>query len=264
MKLFLAMFAACLLGAHTQGMIESTFANRQEPTLQTGGPAEQLSKADQLHAEVVKLFAEQDYDKGLILAKQALEIREKVLGPHHLTVALSLRNIAELLIAKRKPREAADFYRRSLIIYEKASSGNDPQLIESLGRYICLLTTIGKSDEIRDVQKRLFKLENGFDESISVSGQSSKENGKIQGRALALPKPDYPAEAKATRLSGSVVMKIRVDEAGKVIELKTLCGHPLLVKGSEPAIWRARFEPAVINGRPLQFISIIIYSFVAR
>ena len=57
-------------------------------------------------------------------------------------------------------------------------------------------------------------------------------------------------------------MKIRVDEAGKVSELKSLCGHPLLVKGSEPAVWRARFQPAVINGRPVQFISTIIYNFV--
>lgn len=262
MKLFLAMLVACPLVAHTLAITESIFSNRQEAAPQSGSSSQELSKADQLHAEVVKLFAEKEYDKALVLAKQVLEIREKTLGPDHLMIALSLQNVAELLIAKKKQKEAADVYRRSLTIYEKASSGNDPKLIESLGRYICLLTTIGRSDEIKDVRKRLFKLENGFDESMSVSGQSSKVDGSMQGRALSLPKPDYSAEARTNRLSGSVVMKVRVNEAGKVIELKSLCGHPFLVKGSEPAVWRARFEPAVIKGQPVQFTSTVIYNFI--
>jgi TonB family protein len=124
-----------------------------------------------------------------------------------------------------------------------------------------LLTTIGRSDEIEDVRKSLFKLENGFDESVSVSGQSSNLSGSLQGRALSLPRPDYSAEARADRASGSVVMKVRVSEAGQVIELKSICGHPLLIKGSEPAVSRARFEPAVINGQPVQFTSTVIYNF---
>lgn len=218
MKLFLAMLVACPLVAHTLATTESILANRQEAASQSGSPSQELSKADQLHAEVVKLFAEKEYDKALVLAKQVLEIREKTLGPDHLMVAVSLQNVAELLIAKKKQKEAADVYRRSLTIYEKGSSRNDPKLIESLGRYICLLTTIGRSDEIKDVRKRLFKLENGFDESLSDSGQSSKVDGSMQGRALTLPKPDYSSEARTNRLSGSVVMKVRVNEAGKVID----------------------------------------------
>ncbi len=261
MKLFLAMLVACLLVAHTLGMTEKVVANRQDAS-QSSSPSQELSKADQLHAEVVKLFAEQEYDKALVLAKQILEIREKILGPDHLMVALSLQNVAELLIAKRKQKEAADVYRRSLSIYEKASRGNDPKVIESFGRYICLLTTMGRTDEIKEVRKSLFKLENGFDESVSVSGQSSKLSGSMQGRALSLPRPDYSAEARANRVSGSVVMKVRVNEAGHVIELRSICGHPLLIKGSESAVWRARFEPAVIKGQPVQFTSTVIYNFI--
>ena len=261
MKLFLAMLLTCSWGADTQGITVSIFANRQEAASQTSSASEQLSKAEQLQVELVKLFIKQEYDKGLVLAKQILEIREKVLGPDHQMVALSFQNIAELLVAKKKLKEAADFYRRSLAIYEKASRGNEPILIEALGRYICLLTTIGKNDEIKDARKRLFKVENGFDEFTGVSGQNSKVDG-IQGRALILPKPDYPSEARANRISGSVVMKIRVNEAGKVIELKSLCGHPLLVRASEAAVGNARFEPAVINGRPVKFVSTIIYKFV--
>lgn len=262
MKLFLAMLLACSWGAHTQGITVSIFANRQEAASQTSSASEQLSKAEQLQVELVKLFIKQEYDKGLVLAKQILEIREKVLGPDHQMVALSFQNIAELLVAKKKLKEAADFYRRSLAIYEKASRGNEPILIEALGRYICLLTTIETRDEIKDARKRLFKVENGFDEFTGVSEENSKVDAGTQGRALSLPRPDYSAEARANRISGSVVMKIRVDETGKVIEVKSLCGHPLLVRGSEPAVWRARFEPAVINGRPVKFVSTIIYKFV--
>jgi tetratricopeptide (TPR) repeat protein len=262
MKLFLAMLVACPLVAHTPWMTESIFANQQEAASQSGNPSQELSKADQLNAEVVKLFAEKKYDQALVLAKQVVEIREKTLGPDHLMVALSLQNVAELLIAKKKQKEAADVYRRFLTIYEKASGRNDAELIGFLERYICLLTTIEKSDETKDVQKRLFKLENGFDESTDATGQSSTMGGIMPGRALSLPRPDYSAEARANRVAGSVVMKVRVNEAGKVIELKSLCGHPLLVKGSEPAVWRARFEPAVIKGQPVQFTSTVIYNFV--
>jgi tetratricopeptide (TPR) repeat protein len=264
MKLFIAMLVACPLVAHTLGMTEGIFANQQGAVSQSGSPSEELSKADQLNAEVVKLFAEKEYDKAMVLAQQVLEIREKIFGPDHLMVALSLQNVAELLIAKKKQKEAADVYRRSLTIYEKASGGNDPKLIESLGRYICLLATIGRSDERKDVQKRLFKLENGFDESIGASMQSSKMDERMQGRAVSLPRPDYAVEARASRVSGSVVMKVKVNELGKVIDVKSICGHPLLVKGSEAAIWRARFEPAVVKGQPVQFTSNVIYSFIVQ
>jgi TonB family protein len=246
------------------GITERVFSNQQKVASQGGSSSQELSTADQLQAEVVRLFAEKEYDKALVLAKQVLEIRERILGPDHLAVAPSLQNVAELLIAKKKHKEAADVYRRSLIIYEKASSVNDPKVIESFGRYICLLTTIGRKDEIVDVRKRLFKLENGFDESVGVSGQGSKVDGIMQGRALSLPHPEYSAEARANRVSGSVVMKVRVNEVGKVIELKSICGHPLLVKASESAVWRARFEPAVIKGQPVPFTSTVIYNFIQQ
>lgn len=261
MNLFLAMLLACLPAIPNGAVTKNVLANPQEVATQSGSHSEQLAKADQLDAEVVKLFSAQEYEKALVLARQVVETRERILGPDHLMVALSLQNVAELLIAKKKPKEAGDVYRRSFTIYEKVGSGKDPKLIRSLERYICLLTTIGRSDEINEVRKRLFKLENGFDESTSAPGQNSK-SASMQGRALSLPKPEYSAEARAGRLSGSVVIKIRIDEAGKVVDVKSICGHPLLVKGSEPAVWKARFEPAVVNGQPAPFISTIIYNFV--
>lgn len=254
MNLFLALLLICLPGTHTPGITETIFTNQQEASAQSGSTSEQLLKADQLHAEMLKLFLKQENEKALVLAKQVLEIREKALGPDHPTVALSLQNVAELLVARKKLKEAADIYRHSMAIYEKASE-YELFLIDSLGRYICLLTTIGKNDEIKDARKRLFKIENGFDEFTSVSDPNAKVDRNIQGRALSIPRPDYSAEARANRISGSVVMKIRVNEAGTVIETKSLCGHPLLVRGSEPAVWKARFEPAVVNGRPARLTS---------
>jgi TonB family protein len=259
MQQYLAVLLACHLVAHSFGMTENNSSNQQEAAAQRDIPSPELSKVDQLQAEVVRLFKEKQYDKALVLANQILEIREKILGPDHLMVAFSLQDIAEILVARKKLKEAAEAYRRCLTIYEKATGVNNPQLNDSIGRYICLLTMMGKSDEITDVRTRLFKLENGFDESVSGSGQSSKKF--FQGRAVSLPKPDYPEEAKWSRISGSVVMKVKVNEAGEVMELKALCGPRVLVKGSETAVWKARFEPAVINGQRVQFTSTIIYKF---
>lgn len=262
MRQFVAILLASHLLAHSFGTKENISFDQQEAAAQRDISSSELARADQLQAEVVRFFKEKQYEKAQALANQILEIREKSLGPDHPMVAVSLQNIAEILIARKKLKEAADVYRRCLTIYEKTSDVNNPQLIDSIGRYMCLLTTLGKRDEITDVRKRLFKLENGFDESVSGSGQTSKEF--FQGRALRLPKPDYPEEAKLNRISGSVVMKVKVNEAGEVIELKSLCGPLIFVRGSEASVWKARFEPAVINGRRVQFTSTIIYRFYAE
>lgn len=266
MKLYLAILIACLLVAHTLGASASVSANEQETTKESGLQSQELARAEQLNAQVIKLFSEKKYDEALPLAKQVLEIREKALGPDHLLVALALQNVVELFIAKRKQKEAVEFYHRLLTVHEKSRGANAPQPIGLLERYLCLLTTGGTSDEIASVRKRLFTLENHFDEDESTdsSGKSSTVGKVMAGRALSLPKPYYSAEARDKRISGSVVMKVKVDETGKVIGLKTLCGHPLLAKGSEPAVWDARFAPAVIAGQPVKFTSIVIYNFIRQ
>ena len=102
---------------------------------QEGVKSPELDEADRLGRQALSLFAEKKFDEALGLAKQALEIREKVLGRDHEAVASSLNSIADIHVAQQKYEAAEPLYRRSLGILEKKwgpESKYLPSTIESL------------------------------------------------------------------------------------------------------------------------------------
>lgn len=85
--------------------------------------------------------------------------------------------------------------------------------------------------------------------------------GVLNGKALYLPKPDYPAEARAAGASGAVVVQVTIDEDGSVINAKAVSGHPLLQQVSVNAAMGARFSPTRLMGEPVQVTGVITYNF---
>lgn len=83
----------------------------------------------------------------------------------------------------------------------------------------------------------------------------------INGKAICLPKPKYPATAHAIGVSGEVQVQVLIDENGNVVEAKALTGHPFLKMASEKAAKAARFEPISIGGNPVKVTGIIVYKF---
>jgi TonB family protein len=59
-----------------------------------------------------------------------------------------------------------------------------------------------------------------------------------------LAKPPYPAAARAVRASGVVVVEVKIDRHGKVIEASAVSGHPLLRAASAQAAKQSLFEPS--------------------
>lgn len=85
--------------------------------------------------------------------------------------------------------------------------------------------------------------------------------GIMNGKFLEFPAPVYSSEAKKARASGSVSVKILVDEEGRVIHACALTGEPLLRDGSVDAAYRARFPPTVISGKPVKVVGILNYNY---
>ncbi len=56
--------------------------------------------------------------------------------------------------------------------------------------------------------------------------------GVVNGKAISLPAPPYPAAAKAVGAKGSVSVQVLIDENGSVISASAASGHPLLRSGS--------------------------------
>ena len=84
----------------------------------------------------------------------------------------------------------------------------------------------------------------------------------LNGRALHLPKPNYPAPARQVRATGQVKVFVTINEQGKVTSAKAESGHPLLRRDAEVAARQAKFSPTILGGVPVSVTGHIIYNFV--
>ena len=121
---------------------------------------------------------------------------------------------------------------------------------------------------------------------IGVAGISAQDGGRVinggvlNGRAISLPKPDYPAEAKKDNAEGSIAVAITIDEEGNVVSAAAALNyqtakkmdendaepkpaHPLLHEAAEKAAMGAKFAPTQLNGQPVKVTGVIVYNFVA-
>ncbi len=85
----------------------------------------ELVQSRELNSRVIKLYAEAKYEEALPLAKQALALREKALGPNHEDLIPLLTNLGELQRARRKPADARPYSERALAIAEKSFAPTD-------------------------------------------------------------------------------------------------------------------------------------------
>jgi tetratricopeptide (TPR) repeat protein len=302
----------------------------------------ELLQSSELNSAVMKLYNEGKYDEALPLAKRALDLREKALGPGNQDLIPLLVNLAELYKAKRKPgdaqayleralqigekvfgaedaritrfldklafltyeqrdeKSAESFFARSLAIKAKALGPDRPEvaetafnlaeiyrlrsdfpkaeplyqqairireknkdkdnseLIKALQGYVIVLFAQNKTDEGAQVQKRIVEL---------LGEKGIVEGGILNGKAVKLVQPPYPAMARREHASGQVPVRVLIDETGKVIQAKAINPgnfHLSLVAAAEDAARHSVFTPTLLSGVPVKVNGIIIYNFVAQ
>jgi Ca-activated chloride channel family protein len=93
-------------------------------------------------------------------------------------------------------------------------------------------------------------------EKAPVSG------GVLNTKALSLPKPTYPTNARNAGVTGTVVVEVMISEEGNVIEARALSGHSLLQAAAVNAARLAKFLPARLSGMPVKVTGSIRYTFV--
>ena len=69
-----------------------------------------------LNQEAMSLYQQGQYDRAVVVAKNALEVAERIVGPDHPDVATSLENMAALYRAINRRREAAKLEERAVAI----------------------------------------------------------------------------------------------------------------------------------------------------
>ncbi len=322
------------------GVSQTTNNPAQASTEKPAATSPELSEANRLSGEAARLHLQKKYDEALPLAKQALELREKALGPDHELVATSLYNLAGIYVAKvryadaeplykralkilekafgvdsknltdtleqvglmrfaqgntgdaqklylrslaikektfgpehleiartlsslgrlfervDKPANAAEYFKRSLAIREKALGPDHPDLAETLENCACALTLNDQVDEGRQYLERANKIR-----KLPENETVRQRGGVLKGSALRRVEPQYPGDAKQSRVSGSVVVEVTVDVCGRVMNARALSGPDELRAASVSAARRWRFSPTRLSGRPVKVIGTITFNF---
>ena len=88
--------------------------------------------------------------------------------------------------------------------------------------------------------------------------------GFLNGSAIDLPKPAYPAEAKQNHITGQVQVKVSVDETGKVTSAEIMSGPGALHAAALEAAKRARFQPHIVNGVAVKVFGVLTYDFTGQ
>lgn len=79
----------------------------------------EMMEAERLSNDFLSLFAQGKYDEALPIAKQIVEVREKLYGIEHQLLAVALSNLGVLYIQRKEPAEAKQPLLRALKIYEQ-------------------------------------------------------------------------------------------------------------------------------------------------
>jgi len=99
---------------------------------------------------------------------------------------------------------------------------------------------------------------------VEPTDKAKIEGGVLNGKAISLPRPAYPAIARAAHASGTVTVQVLIDEEGNVIAAHAVDGHPLLQAVSVAAARQARFSPTLLEDEPVRVTGVIQYTFVSQ
>jgi TonB family protein len=87
--------------------------------------------------------------------------------------------------------------------------------------------------------------------------------GNIGGaKAILLPKPVYPVEAREAGAEGKVKVEVTIDENGNVTAAKAVSGHPALFEAAQNAALKSKFSVPKVGGEGTKVSGFITYDFL--
>lgn len=99
------------------------------------------------------------------------------------------------------------------------------------------------------------------EESFDSSGAVRMPSEQLYAKARERPLPPYPPIAKLARVESEVIVEILVSQAGEVICVRSLSGHPLLKEAAVAAVLKWRFEPIEVSGSPVKAVGTLAIIF---
>ncbi|MDM8546576.1 tetratricopeptide repeat protein [Candidatus Venteria ishoeyi] len=128
------------------------------PLLAQDNKQELLQQAQSLNQQLVKAYQQGKYKKAITAGKQALKIRQQVLGEHPDT-ATSLNNLALLYKAMGDYARAEPLYKQALQIKKITLAENHPSTATSLNNLALLYKTMGDYARAESLYKQALQID---------------------------------------------------------------------------------------------------------
>ncbi len=88
--------------------------------------------------------------------------------------------------------------------------------------------------------------------AIAGAPGTFRERPSDEPATLIFPQdPIYPESAREQLISGSVEVHFRISAEGKVYDVKSVRGAPVLARAAIEAVESRRYEPARLDGAPI-------------
>lgn len=228
-----------------------------------------MEEAEKLNASVSQLYAAGNYKEALPLARRVLALCEAVRGDEDPLVGSALNNLALIHIELKDFGKVEPILERILARSEKLKIATSPTTGSLLISYGCLMRAKGvaKHKQVHETVKRINSIVMR-DAVLAVGLPLPDDLSELNARLVSpKPRPHYPAAALSGRLQGIVLVWIETDETGKITRAEPLpCWgtQKLLADAATEAARAARFEPVLIDGKPIRLKGITTYSFVIQ
>lgn len=210
-------------------------------------------------------FRRGDYDTAEELSRRAVALSEAKHGADHIETARAWVNVAEIYRLRGRAKKAEEVYARVLGASEKTKpAAIPPDVTQALANYLGVLYARGLDDD--PTIERINKLLVAVGAEAPPTSREAIKGGVLNGHLVYNPQPEYPPEARQARAQGTVIVRVLVDEAGKVINAEAVGDyhHFALRRAAEHAAWRARFTPTLLTGVPVKVTGTITYNFLLR
>lgn len=160
------------------------------------------------------------------------------------------------LVGERWTQESAGAKPGQVLYHVVILSGDDP---DSVTNHVFVSAIDGS---VVRTEHELRKRENP--EYLRERSAEPIRGSVLNGKAISLPRPEYPLIAMKAGASGSVTVEITVDETGHVVAAHAVAGHPLLQAAAVAAARQAIFAPTTSEGQPVKVNGALVYTFVAQ
>jgi TonB family protein len=184
---------------------------------------------------------------------EAVKFSEATFGDENKELFSPSLNLAQFY-ARRSEFEKSDEYYLKTYRLAKQHFGTESKQVERVANSrICLNKDNKKRDKLFDVE---------YDKLFGID--KPKPEDVVNGKALKLIKPPYPQEAKNQRLTGTVKIKVKINEQGDVIEAASICSNGILETAALSSARMSKFSPTFVSGRAVQVTGVIVYNFSAQ